>query len=238
VLCRRYVFGGLQVRYFNLGLFVFSIICVFFIVKSSDEALVINSSLFEQFSVGNTIIFNLSSGMLISIWFYFLVVYLPERLRKKRIKNHFILQYTEFKRNLIRHILGSCKRTYSSNLPKQLMVPEVFKTYFKENVIDGQNRWHVFLNNIDETLLLDIFNEFEAFKEATFYLLNNVEVADEEVFACLHRINTIAVTLKSVKIDEDSLKQLSRLLWEILAGFSWIEGYRDYDYFEKMFNKI
>ena len=61
---------------------------------------------------------------------------------------------------------------------------------------------------------------------------------EDEVFSFLHRINTISITLKGVSVEDDSLKQLSRLLWEMLAGFSCADGYRDYDYFDKMFRKI
>ncbi|TOF34379.1 hypothetical protein CGJ21_24115 [Vibrio parahaemolyticus] len=86
--------------------------------------------------------------------------------------------------------------------------------------------------------MADNLNEFEAFKEATSYLLGNVQVDDDEVFSFQHRINTISITLKGVSIEDDRLKQLSRLLWEILAGFSWVDCYRDYDYFDSMFHKI
>ena len=136
------------------------------------------------------------------------------------------------------YIVNACREPDKADLLSNLMEPQVFKDYFKEKVTADQDRWHVFLNNLDKGLLADILNEFEAFKEATSYLLGNVQVDDEEVFSFLHRINTISITLKGVSVEDDSLKQLSRFLWEILAGFSWVDGYRDYDYFDSMFHKI
>ncbi len=176
--------------------------------------------------------------MLISIWFYFLVVWLPEKKNKKRVKSNFISQYTEFKRYLIMHIVDACREPYKDELIRNLMEPRAFKDYFKEKVTSDQKRWDVFVNNLDKDLLVGILYEFEAFKEATSYLLGNVQVDDDEVFSFLHRINTISITLKSVSVEDDSVKKLSRMLWEILAGFSWVDGYRDYDHFDSMFNKI
>lgn len=223
-------------KFLNKGLLALSFLCLFLVLKSSEERLLFESAgfFFQQFKLGNEIIFNLSCGMFISIWFYFLVVWLPEKKNKKRVKSHFILQYTEFKRHLIMHIVGACREPYKADL----MEPQAFKYYFKEKVTADQERWHVFLNNLDKDLLADILNEFEAFKGATSYLLGNVQVDDDEVFSFLHRINTISITLKVVSVEDDSMKQLSQLLWEILAGFSRIDGYRDYDYFDSMFRKI
>jgi len=228
------------VKFLNKGLLILSILCLVLVLKSSKERLLFDSAglFFQQFKLGNEIVFNLSCGMLISIWFYFLVVWLPEKKNKARVKSHFISQYTEFKRHLIMHIVNACREPYKADLLSSLMEPQVFKDYFKEKITADQERWHVFLNKVDIGLLVDILNEFEAFKEATSYLLANVQVDDDEVFAFLHRINSISITLKGVSVEDDSLKQLSQLLWEILAGFSWVDGYRDYDYFDSMFHKI
>ncbi|EHK0843056.1 TPA: hypothetical protein I7264_04110 [Vibrio parahaemolyticus] len=227
-------------KFLNKGLLLLSFLCLLLMLKSSEEKLLLDSAglLFQQFKLGNEIVFNLSCGMLISIWFYFLVVWLPEQKNKKRVKTYFISQYAEFKRHLIMNIVGACREPDSADLIDNLMDPLAFKVYFKEKVTGNQERWHVFLNNIDKNLLVDILNEFEAFKEATYYLLGSVQVDDDEVFSFLHRINTISITFKGVSVEGDSLKQLSRLLWEMLAGFSGIDGYRDYDYFDKMFRKI
>ncbi|ENX3946294.1 hypothetical protein ACFO1C_001620 [Photobacterium damselae] len=225
---------------FNKGLLFLSFLCLLLVLKSSEERLLLESTglIFQQFKLGNDIIFNLSCGMLISIWFYFLVVWLPEKKNKNRVKTHFIFQYTEFKRNLIMHIVRACREPCCSDLLDSLIVNQAFKSYFKEKVTIDQDRWHVFLNNLDKDLLNDILHEFEAFQYATSYLLGSVQVDDDEVFSFLHRINTISITLKGVSVEDDSIKRLSRLLWEILAGFSGNNGYQDYDYFDKMFRKI
>ncbi|HHF3200425.1 hypothetical protein [Vibrio alginolyticus] len=227
-------------KFLNKGLLFLSFLCLFLVLKSSEERLLLESAgfLFQQFKVGNEIIFNLSCGMLISIWFYFLVVWLPEKKNKKRIKTHFRFRYLEFKYNLIMHIVGACREPYDSDLLNKLIEPNAFRDHFKVKVTANQDRWHVFVNNFDNKLLADILNEFEVLKYATTYLIGNVEVDDDEVFAFLHRINTISVTLKGVSLEDDSLKRLTRLLWQMLAGFSWADGYQDDNYFDNMFRKI
>lgn len=136
------------------------------------------------------------------------------------------------------HIVGACREPYDSDLLNKLIEPNAFRDHFKVKVTANQDRWHVFVNNFDNKLLADILNEFEVLKYATTYLIGNVEVDDDEVFAFLHRINTISVTLKGVSLEDDSLKRLTRLLWQMLAGFSWADGYQDDNYFDNMFRKI
>ncbi len=227
-------------KFLNKGLLFLSFLCLFLVLKSSEERLLLESTglFFQQFKLGNEIVFNLSCGMLISIWFYFLVVWLPEKKNKNRVKSHFISQYTEFKRHLIMHIVGACREHSDINLVDNLMDHQAFKYYFKEKVTIDQERWHVFLNNLNKDILIDILHEFEALKDATSYLLGSVKIDDDEVFSFLHRINTISVILKGVSVEDDSLKLLSRQLWQILTGYNRNDGYRDYDYFDKMFHKI
>lgn len=69
------------------------LIAVFFLFKSSDEMLVSFlrespiAGIFYQFKSGNSIIFNLCIGYIVSLIFYMLVVYVPERRSKRELKN-------------------------------------------------------------------------------------------------------------------------------------------------------
>jgi len=179
------------------------------------------------------------ANILISIWFYFLVVYIPDVQRKKRVKKHFVMQYSEFRKQVITHILGACRESYDSALPNTLMEPKEFKRYFNEMVRYDQTRWDVFMDNSDATVIGYILAEFIAFKEAIVYLLSKVDVEDEELHAFLHRFNTITTTLVNTNADDyDSKKVFSSYLRDMFAGFSWIEGSRDDDRIGKMFEKI
>jgi len=69
------------------------VVSVFLLFKSSDESvisLVKDTALapvFYQFSNGNSIIFNLSVGYIVSLMFYIIVVVIPEYREKKSLKN-------------------------------------------------------------------------------------------------------------------------------------------------------
>ena len=228
-------------RFFNYILSILSIICLFFVIKSGDDFLLYqNWSIFEQFHVGNAIVFNLASGMLISIIFYFIVVLAPEMRREKRIKSNFYFQYFELRRNLVYHILGNCQEAYNPELYDTLIKPVSFREYFKETINNSyeQTRWDVFYNNLDQTVINNLQLEFEVFKESVSYLLNNLEVTDKEAFSWLHQFNAIAITLKGVNVDDESRKVLARYLWEFLACYNSATGNNDVDIFEKIIRKI
>ncbi|EOX3441815.1 hypothetical protein ACPFUR_003440 [Vibrio cholerae] len=220
-----------------------SVICLFLVFKTSDEPTILRGGLselaFEQFSFGNTILFNFSSGLLISIWFYFLVVYIPDVRRRNRVKKHFVMQYSQFRKQVITHILGACKENYDAGLPKTLITPSEFNTYFSVKVQPNRTRWYVFMNNADATVVKNILAEFIAFKEAILYLLSKVDIEDEELHAFLHNFNTITTTLVNTHADDyDSMKVFSSYLREIFTGFSWISGSNDYDHFGRIFDKL
>lgn len=63
-------------------------VALFLLFKSSDEPIVINSlqPLLRQFDSGNTIIFNICTGYIVSLLFYLLVVFVPEKRRENELK--------------------------------------------------------------------------------------------------------------------------------------------------------
>ncbi|OBU39885.1 hypothetical protein [Photobacterium phosphoreum] len=227
----------------NIILVITSVMCFFLVFKTSDEPLIISGEFFElafrQFTLGNTILFNLCSGLLISIWFYFLVVFIPEAKRKNRIKKHFIMQYHQFRKQVVICILSACGESGDADLINSLIIPSKFKTYFDGKDKTDQNRWYVFMNNADEVIVKNILAEFIAFKEMISYLLNNIDIEDEELHTFLHNFNTITTILVNTRADDyDSMKGFSRYLRPIFAGYSWKTGSYDYDRFGNMFDRI
>ncbi|HGE6116013.1 MULTISPECIES: hypothetical protein [Vibrio] len=69
----------------------FLAIAVFLLFKSSDEPMIslLSDTLVEEvlykFGLGNTIIFNLCIGYIVSLFFYFLVVVIPEKRKQKEL---------------------------------------------------------------------------------------------------------------------------------------------------------
>ncbi|WP_163576232.1 hypothetical protein [Halomonas faecis] len=227
-------------KYINHLLLVVGGLSVFLVVKSSNDVLLSNGygTFFGRFVVGNDIVFNLSSGMLVSIWFYFLVVFLPEYFKKKRIKENFISEYREFRKQIVRHILHNSSEPYSAGLIDELADVRAFKRYFHTKVGDNKNRWYVFSNNLDGKALEEILLEFESLKESVILLLVNIDIKDAEVVSFLHRLKTMSITLKGVREgDYLGCNGFLRLLWEMLSGYT-VDGYSDSDTFENILKKI
>jgi len=65
-------------------------------------------SFFQQFGTGNSIIFSLSIGFLVSMIFYLLVVWYPNKRKKNIIKHNLEEQYHFFKEGTIHILLSAC----------------------------------------------------------------------------------------------------------------------------------
>ena len=193
---------------------------------------------FQELPTGNAIIFNLSIGFLVSSFFYLLVVWFPERQRKNIIKNNLVVQYQSFKKDTISILLSACQSSYTGDLPIDLTNQSEFRMFFKESVSDSQNRWHVVLNNLNDRLLQELLVEFEILLNEVTYVLNNVTFEDPNVFSFFKRLSQAVYKMKNTTLDYDDVKHLSGFLWELFAGWSFIDGYREDDIVAVMIKEI
>lgn len=217
---------------------------MFLALKTSDEPVleILNktwiASLFQKLPIGNTIVFNLSVGFLVSVTFYLLVVWFPDRQRKNLIKKNMKEQYRSFKQDTIAILLSACQSSYDSDLPEKLAEQSEFKKYFKEAVGESQERWSVVLNGLNEQLLKDLLVELEILMNEVSYVLNNLSIEDSEIFSFFKRLSQAVYKLKNTTMEDDDIKQLSRFLWELFAGWSFVNGYREDDIVGVMIEKI
>ena len=116
--------------------------------------------------------------------------------------------------------------------------PYEFRKYFKEPVRDSQNRWHVVLNNLNGQLLQDLLVEFEILLNEVTYVLNNANIEDPNVFSFFKRLSQTVYKMKNTTLDYDDVKHLSGFLWELFAGWSFIDGYREDDIVAVMIEDI
>ncbi len=149
--------------------------------KSSPEPLLKHrfenaylTRLFIQFERGNTIVFSLSVGYVISFIFYVMVVALPENRKRKLYKKRLINRYRWFRENVV-HILMACYEAYRRNydhegelkcyndqreLIDKLIDYKEFRSFFQAN--QHQN-WYAVLNGLqyEEGFIGDLYVEFQ-----------------------------------------------------------------------------
>jgi hypothetical protein len=195
-------------------------------------------SLLYAAHIGNNIVSNLSVGLLVSIFFWYIVVYLPERNRRKIIRNNLAAHYQDFKENTIQILLWASIGTHEHDLPKKFCNYKEFKEFFS---INSNQNWYTALNGIqgNEGYLNDIIVEIELLQNEVSYVLNNVDIGDEKIHSFLKRLSTNVHKLKNSSVyTADHVKYLGNFLWGILAQWSFIDGQREDDIIEIMISKI
>lgn len=234
----------MRLKVSTLLLWPLSVFSILLAIKASNEpTLSIFSgtwidSFFKQFDTGNSIIFNLSIGFLVSVFFYILVVWFPNRQRKNLIKRNFEEQYKMFKRDTIGIFLSILELGNDFDLPSKLSDVKEFRDYFKKPFCDSQNRWHGVLNGLDEYYLKNLLVTLEIFRNEVAYVLNNVEINVPEAFAFFKRLSQAVYSLKSSSFKDDEIKEFSHFVWQLFGGFSFAEGCKDHDIVKIMIKKI
>ncbi|MCE4059972.1 hypothetical protein LXM60_07105 [Pandoraea sputorum] len=183
------------------------------------------------------ILFNVAIGYLISAFFWWIVVDIPERRRREIIRNSLARCYFDFKESVVSLMLGAADGTISSNQVSLLASNHrEFRAYFKEN---ESRRLYDFVNAISGTLLSDLRLEFEKLRAEVGYVLANVQIDDKSVHDGLKRIQNVAFMLNNWSgYQDDPAKYLGREIWGLLARFSFADGYVDDDFIETLIARI
>jgi hypothetical protein len=186
----------------------------------------------------NKIAYDLGVGGLTSLVFYVLLVRLPDRQRRGRIKRSLTRRYEAFKKDLIATTLSVADRTYEYSLINKLLDHQKFRDYFKEPVDTNHNRWAIFLNNLDDQRILDIISIMEIFRAELTQVLVTTDIANFETSEFFKRLSAAIYSHRNATADYDAVKQLSSLLWFLLTGWDWVLGYRERDIVQDMIDSI
>lgn len=188
------------------------------------------------FPSDENIFYDFLIGLIVSGFFYFLMVYMPEKKKRSVIKNRLRSHYFEVRREIISIILDSIRENgYAVMTKKNLIVPDNFKKYFIEN---NEKRWSQFLNNLDTQIFNDIGIELKVLRNDVSFVLNNIYIDDKKVFDFFRRLSIIIIEIEENKFGDEFEKGFSRFLWQLLAGWSFVDGYKEEDIMESMIQKI
>lgn len=191
-----------------------------------------------QFETGNQIVFDVSVGIVVSIFFYVLVVRVPEAEKRRRLRTALRTQYQMLKKACIMNFLFACNGSADMSLVEKLTDRKEFKVYFDEAVSESQDRWHAVLNGLDEQRMQDILLELEVFRHEVEYVLSSVDVGSDEAFAFLKQLTQVLYRSKAWTHTYDHVKQLAQFMWAIHTGWSLIYGYTDRDAIAEMIEAV
>lgn len=183
------------------------------------------------------IAYDLAVGAIVTLVFYWLVVRLPDRQKRSRLRKGLAQQYRAFKTDSIGLMLLTADSSYEGGFPETLLNREEFRRYFSEDVGDDQTRWDRFFNKLDDRGIRDLLRTLEMLRDEAAYVLNNVDIPGEDAFAFLKRLNRAIYSMNGVSSEYDDKKSFLRFLWEIFTGFSFV-GYQDRDIIEDMIKAI
>lgn len=197
----------------------------------------VESSLLALHS-GNSIVFNLSVGYLVSFFFWLLVVYFPERSRRLVLRDNLSRRYQDFRESTIQILLWASIGAHDSRLPKELCDHRKFREFFDEN---EKKLWYAALNGlqnnkdrVDEMLL-----ELELFADEISYVLNNVNIQDQKVHSFFKQLSENIYRLKNSTVySYDQVKYLGGFIWGIHARWSIIDGQREEDVIQGMIDAL
>lgn len=238
------VLSYLRNKLLDIGLWALFAASAVLMLKSSSDPRpdAINGtwldSLLRQFPTGNQVVFDVTVGVIVGLFVYVLVVRIPERAKRRRLKASLRRQYAMLKEDCILNFLWACGQPADSDLIERLKDRGYFKSFFKEAVSPDQDRWHAVLNGLDEYKVESLLLELEVFRREVEYTLNAVDVNNPEAFAFLKRLTQVLHRSKRWSDKNDQLKPLSQFMWSIHTGWSWVEGYTGRDAVAEMIEAI
>ncbi len=228
----------------DVALWGLCVICIIVMLKAStDPALTLAKDSWIQlalspFSTGNQIAFDVSVGVLVSLFVYVLVVRIPERKKRQRLKANLRRQYSNLKEECITNFLFTCNRSASLDLVDQLKDRVTFERYFKEKVTPDQERWDVVLNGMNDQTVAAIVQELSIFRREVEFTLTAIDVDDPQVFAFLRDLTRVLHRTVDWSSGYDEIKPMAQFVWTMHTGWDWVQGYTGKDAISDMIDAI
>jgi hypothetical protein len=184
------------------------------------------------------IAYDLGIGSIISLFFYWIVVRLPENAKRRRIRNSFVHHFREFKEDTIATMLMVADGTFEWGFHRELVDQKKFRDYFKEEVAPGEDRWDSLHNKMTDYYLDELLTHLEILRDEIRFAMSAVEIDDKRVLEFLKRLSATILKMRKTTRDYDSMKSFGNFMWEIFAGWSFVTGYQKRDFFEDMIRAI
>ncbi len=177
--------------------------------------------------------------------FYFLVVYVPERRKRRIVKDNLRQQYRGLKSDIMWQVIFASQKGGRTDLEadhetvEDLLTIEGYRKAF-DGAREGHEGIHAFCNgiNADGSQYRAIVWNLQVLAKQIDYVLHNYTITDAAIFDLFKHLEVYLLRLVDTEPGYDEAKGLSIFIEEIFGGFSVIEGCRGYDIVEKMIEEI
>lgn len=195
----------------------------------------------DTFAVAASVV----AGGLVSFFFYWLVIHVPDQRKRLIIKDNLRRMYQSIKEDILYQVVlasqkgGRCNLKADTETIAQLMTIEGFKQAF-ENGRKSNEGFYAFENQMSnntsefEQILLNL----EMLAKQIEFVLHNYTMDDEKLFGFFKHFELMLLSLRRSSPGYDESKPLCGFVYEMFSGWNSIEGYRSYDIIEKMIADI
>jgi hypothetical protein len=188
---------------------------------------------------------NIVAGGLVSFFFYWLVVYVPERRKRRIIKDNLTQMYRSIKKDILYQVVfasmkgGRHDMQADQDTIANLMTTEGFREAF-EGGREADEGFYAFENQMsdDTPEFRRIILNFEMLAKQIEFVLHNYTMDDQRLFDFFKRLDLLLLSLRRSSPGYDESKPLCGFVYEIFSGWNPIEGYCGYDVIDKMIADI
>ena len=196
----------------------------------------------DVFNVGASVL----TGVLVSFLVYWLVEVLPEKRRRRLLKDNLRFIYRDLKRDILGEVVSaSCKGgrhdlcSLTSDTIDKLMEVGAFRAAF-DGGREADEGFYAFENQMDERTpeFEEIILKLKMLSRQVAFALQSYPFEDAELFGFFKRLEMTLLRLEHTEPGYDSSKLLCAFIYQMFTGFSWVEGHRGYDVVEKTIDGI
>ena len=185
------------------------------------------------------------AGGLVSFFFYWLVVHVPDRRKRLIIKGNLRQVYQNIKKDILYQVIFASQKGGRRDLQAdaetidKLMTVEGFKEAFQGGR-KADEGYYAFKNQMsdDTPEFREILLNLEMLAKQIDFVLHNYAMDDEQLFGFFKRFELMLLSLRRSSPGYDESKPLCRFIYEMFSGWNFIEGDRGYDIIEKMIADI
>jgi len=163
-----------------------------------------------------------------------------EKTKHDVSKEHLLWHYQAFREGIVDICLRCNEKRFKDSWKLKLKLPDMhnFRAHYKEN---SSSNWYEVLNTLEENeqLFNDLLMEINIFSNQVQHALNNLQAND---FKSLRYLTLLAQRNERLKYSsvysDEQVKYVSAYIFQIMAGWSVVDGYYDSDPILSVIHKL